>query len=130
MGLTDFTRFSDDPAEDAGRYISGVRLKQAIKTRTLGSPYDPEVKPISINQCYQYLDLRGKRNWSCTCPARERWEAKHGNLCLVTPEYAYVSKKLDLAPELACGALKMTMWNLNWDSWDEDKKSIKEMKWK
>lgn len=126
MGLTDYTRTSDDPAEDASRYIAGRHLGKAIRNK---------VFETDISNCFKYLSMRRMTNWACTCSVMKAPHygtvpmRKHGEHCNVTPEYAYVAKQLGIAPTLAFSKISMSMWYLNWDDWDATKFQVKEMTW-
>lgn len=126
MGLTDYTRTSEDPAEDVGRYLDGVRLGMAIRNKIFETP---------IENCFRYLQMRRMTNWACTCSVMKAPHygtvqlRRHGENCRVTPEYAAVAKQMDIAPTLAFSNISMTFRNLSWDNWDEDKKKIKDMTW-
>lgn len=125
MGLTDATRFSDDPAEDAARYISNVRLAEDVRKRCIPGYFDPSVKPVDIFTCIRYLKQRGKWGFDCTCGAKRQIDRKHGEQCMVSPIYANLCKEMEISPELFSGAIAFKMWNLLWDDWDTTKYEIR-----
>lgn len=128
------TFYGDAPEEAAMRYVRGARLKDLVAQRCIPPYFDPTAKLVPPRMCYEYLKLIRKENWDCTCRAkvqRPRGDmgeyAKHGENCGVSPEYAKLCREMNIAPELAFGAISMSMWYLDWNTWDQSK--IKEMKW-
>ena len=110
-----------EPEDLAYKYVRGARAKVIAFT-------DPLNCPIDIIR--QYLIHTQQLSWSCTCKAFRRPELRHGEQCKTTPLYAATAKHLGMAPELTLSHISMTFWHLNWDTWDEDKIKIKEMKWR
>lgn len=142
MGLTDgpiLNWRSTAPEDLAMEYIDNVRRKEAVRARCLGSPYDSTIKPIPLWACFRYLESIGQGNWDCNCSAKGTDGAAHVDLCSVTPEFAAVSKEFrqflvdagkgPMSIWQATSMLSMTMWFLDWDNWDDQKKAIKEMGW-
>lgn len=121
--------FYSDPSDLAMQYIDYRRLRAEILNRCIPSYFAPHEKPLSIFACLRYLTRRGLKNWDCTCKAWKREGSKHGQNCQVSPEYAALCEEMNIAPELALGAICFTMWYLNWDDWDVTKHQIKNMDW-
>lgn len=139
MSITDGPIFDPGPSfyigpvESAMSYIDHRRLHAAVLAHCIPSYFAPNESPISLGNCFRYLTRIGMKNWDCTCKVRtmrsppEGAYAKHGENCGVTPEYAKLCKEMNVAPELRFSVIKMSMWYLDWDTWDQSK--IKEMKW-
>ena len=113
-----FTRFSDDPAEDAGAFVRQSRLRQEVFKDPLNCQF---------SRIIYYISSTRQNSWSCSCGANVLKGQAHTATCLITPEYAATAKDLETTPELISGTIAFAFWELHWPTWDENKYAIRNL---